>query len=324
VRDNSTYYLVGYAPKPLHLDGQFHEVSVRVKRPGLTVRARRGYLAHTGAALPATPPTPIDELTQALRSPVPRRDVAIDVVATPHGPVKAGGAVLLTASAIAETTAASDAVVDVAFRVISAEGQTLAERATRYPLTPGRTNGAGRVAIRFTDRIDLPRGRQEIRLAINMPGGKTGSVVTYVDVPNFNENRLALSGLSIARAAEQGLSVFAGGGAESSDPEVTTERFFPSSATLRVRGSVYGRLERADDTLRVTASLRNRAGAVIRENLAVSIEPGVRNSQEQTALIDLPLSGLQPGAYTLVVDAGTARNRRPVATRQLTLWVVEE
>ena len=236
VRDNSTYYLVGYYPNPLHRDGEFHRITVRSKRPGLTVRARRGYLASTAAEAPRATPTSVDELTQALRNPIPRRDMSIEVSATPIGGVKAPGAVLLTASARVEQVKAADASVDVAFGVIDAEGRTLAERAARYPLSATRADSAGRVAVRFTDRIDLPKGRHEIRVAMNMPGGKTGSVVTYVDVPDFRENRLSLSGLSVEGAASNGVPVFAGPGADQSDTAVTTERQFPSSATLGVRG----------------------------------------------------------------------------------------
>ncbi len=238
VRDNSTYYLVGYYPNPLHRDGEFHKITVRTKRPGLTVRARRGYLAATAAEAPRATPTSVDELTQALRNPIPRRDVSIEVSATPIGSIKAPGAVLLTASARVEQVQAADSSVDVAFRMIDAEGRTLAERATRYPLGAGRVDSAGRVAVRFTDRIDLPKGRQEIRVALSMPGGKTGSVVTYVDVPNFKENRLSLSGLSVEGTASEGIPVFAGGGSEPSDATVTTERRFPSSATLARARSV--------------------------------------------------------------------------------------
>jgi hypothetical protein len=154
-----------------------------------------------------------------------------------------------------------------------------------------------------------------------MPGGRTGSVVTYVDLPNFREDRLSLSGLSVESAANDSLSVFAGGGSEPSDAVITTERRFPSSATLRVRAGVYGRLN-GNDTLVVTALLRNEAGATVRDNLPVSIEPGARMPAERAAVVQLPLSGLQPGDYTLVVNAGTARSRRPAATRQLALSVV--
>ncbi len=49
VDDLSSYYLLGYYSNG-KLDGKFHPISVRVKRPGVHVRARRGYMAATPAS----------------------------------------------------------------------------------------------------------------------------------------------------------------------------------------------------------------------------------------------------------------------------------
>jgi VWFA-related protein len=48
LEDLSGYYLVGYAPPSGTFDGvAFHSLEVRVKRPGLKVRTRKGFYAVT-------------------------------------------------------------------------------------------------------------------------------------------------------------------------------------------------------------------------------------------------------------------------------------
>jgi VWFA-related protein len=63
VDDLSSYYLIGYYSSG-KLDGKFHPISVRVKRPGVRVRARRGYLA-------ATPETAASMARAAAGKPAP-------------------------------------------------------------------------------------------------------------------------------------------------------------------------------------------------------------------------------------------------------------
>jgi VWFA-related protein len=56
-RDSGRYYVLGYQPTNTNFDGTFRPIEVRVKRDGVRVRARRGYLALDPAQL--TLPQPI-------------------------------------------------------------------------------------------------------------------------------------------------------------------------------------------------------------------------------------------------------------------------
>ena len=51
--DFTSYYLLGYASTNAKLDGGFRTIKVRVSRPGVEVRARRGYRAASAAELAA-------------------------------------------------------------------------------------------------------------------------------------------------------------------------------------------------------------------------------------------------------------------------------
>ena len=66
VADMSSYYLVGYYTKNAKLDGRFRKITVRVKRPGVNVRARRGYKAATAEEL-APPKETVGQADRAVR-----------------------------------------------------------------------------------------------------------------------------------------------------------------------------------------------------------------------------------------------------------------
>jgi VWFA-related protein len=54
VDDLSAYYLMTYSSTNSKLDGRFRSISVRVSRPGVQTRARRGYRALTAGEIPTT------------------------------------------------------------------------------------------------------------------------------------------------------------------------------------------------------------------------------------------------------------------------------
>src|SRR5689334_5243539 len=72
VDDLSSYYLMGYYTTNTKLDGRFRSISVRLKRPGITVRARKGYRGYTeaemarGTAASAPPSAAANAVTAAI------------------------------------------------------------------------------------------------------------------------------------------------------------------------------------------------------------------------------------------------------------------
>src|SRR5207237_8986413 len=53
-QDAASYYVIGYTPSNTTFDSKYRTIAVTVKRPGVKVRARRGYLA-IAPALMRTP-----------------------------------------------------------------------------------------------------------------------------------------------------------------------------------------------------------------------------------------------------------------------------
>jgi len=73
--DFTSYYLLGYYSTNSKLDGQFRSVKVKVKQPGIDVRARRGYRAATQAEVTAArtaADAPIPESKRAVESAIDR------------------------------------------------------------------------------------------------------------------------------------------------------------------------------------------------------------------------------------------------------------
>jgi VWFA-related protein len=86
--DTSTYYVLGYTPERTDYDGKFRQIKVAVKRDGVTVRARKGYLAVAPAGTPAATgaPVPAPAAAAAPTAPPGRPDAVPPAAAQPAAP----------------------------------------------------------------------------------------------------------------------------------------------------------------------------------------------------------------------------------------------
>jgi hypothetical protein len=81
VDDMASYYLLGYYSTNAKLDGRFRKIKVRVKRPGVAVRARNGYLAPTEAEVAPPPPAPAGPASASAAPRSPRSDAVAGALA---------------------------------------------------------------------------------------------------------------------------------------------------------------------------------------------------------------------------------------------------
>jgi VWFA-related protein len=169
--DLSSYYLLGYYSSHTALDGKYHRITVRVKRPGTVVRARKGYRAatreevargETAAASSAPAATVNSAAAEALnRLALIRPDAALYVHAT-HQP----GGLLWIAGEVPGTAARSAAWssgVRVSIMAVDAEGNTVG--VARKQIAPGERDFVA--SIPLDDPAKTP-ARVQVRAE---PGG---------------------------------------------------------------------------------------------------------------------------------------------------------
>ena len=279
VADMSSYYLVGYYTKNAKHDGRFRKITVRVKRPGVAVRARRGYKAATEAELAPPKQTaskavgPSVAVQAALAGITSTRLSAVrtSVAFARRGSEVAGPVRLWTAVELDPSSVKGDFATggEVAVIVASGDGTVLSQgRATLAP-------GARAVVVDLGD-VAAAGGDLVVRTRIK-PLGEGAAV----------SDSATVAGASLSAAApllwRRGPS--------------TQMRFVPTADTRFSRADrVRADMLVADASSAVTASLLDRAGSTI----ALPVIVGARADGAMTwATAELALSPLAPGEYIL-------------------------
>lgn len=308
VDDLSSYYLLGYYSTG-RLDGKFHSITVRVKRAGVSVRARRGYLAATAAEATAearTAPTRTADPAAAEKAAEAHaidaaigplagysRDVPLRVqVAAGWKPGDAQSAVMwvvgeigaaaLTGESWAEGFEATATLATLDDRSV-ATGRATAPRGARtfrLALTASAPLVAGDYVLRVGARaVSAVPAREAVRLTIPPPPSSTGA-----------------------------LFIRRGPGTANKDAPTADLRFRRNE---QVRAEIAG--EQADV---ITARLLDRTG----RPLAVPVAAAVRNDDDGSRwhTAQVALAPLAAGDYVIEItttggeagQAGQARGER--------------
>ena len=320
--DSTRYYLLGYHSDPQDWSADtFRKLEVRVKRPGLRVRARRGFVTPPpeapadGEREPEGQPDTSPTLRVALSTLVPMGEVPIRVFAAPFTGAREDSSVLVVVEVggrgfrfeerdgrFHENVELSIAAVDHRGNVRGGENQTL-----NLNFSPETHEWVSRTGVRLLARLDLPAGRYQIRVGVHETvGGTTGTVAYDLDVPDHSKIPFALSGLVLTS------SYAASYATNAPDPQLqdllpgppTANRRFTPEETLTSFAEVYDRSSATAHAIDFDATVwRGSDGRAVfssrdRRTVEASDEPHTHGFATE-----LPLADFSPGMYVLRVMA---------------------
>ena len=319
IEDNSTYYVLGYYPTNERRGGRFRKIDLRLKRPGLQVRARRGYYEPRGRAdtESSSEADTSAELRAAMSSPIPMPGIPMRVFAAPFKGTAPNASVALTVELEAgrfnygkEDELSTNlleinvAVIDGSSKFVTGAEHKLALRFKPDTLEAIKTRG-----LRLMTQVQLPPGRYQMRVASAEQEGKTSGTVLYdIEVPDFWESPLTMSGVMLTSTAA-GLVPTVGQGIVDLGPVLpgppTTVREFNVDEDIAVFAEVY---ENAPDmpphVLDLSTTVRSDVGQIVFEN---------REERSSTELeggrggfgysVEIPSSTLAPGLYVIHLEA---------------------
>ncbi len=208
VDDLGAYYAIDYEPQTTFGDKQkpvFHEIAVRVKRPGARVRARSGFYGVTDADI-ASKRSLSDRVGAALTSPFGSNEISVHVAAqcvsaddakpTVRTVVRAEPDGLQFAKA---ADGANEATVNVFAVLLGADGSTVAkaEKTHAVHVTDAELERLRREGLTFV--INMPAakaGAYRVRAAVrDAASDRIGAAGQFVEIPNLKSGEFAISGI---------------------------------------------------------------------------------------------------------------------------------
>jgi VWFA-related protein len=337
VRDNSSYYVLGYYSNDSKRDGQFRNLTVRVKRPGLEVRARKGYVAPkgrppAGTAAPAAIAASV-AMRDALNSPVPVTGLGLTAFAAPMMGAAPKASVLVVVEVEGQALKFKQDgpvfVNDIEVAILAMDEGGKVKEGTKdtaqLKLRPETQAAVQKNGLRLTRRLDLAPGSYQLRIgARDTIGGLVGSVMYDLDVPDFSKADLSLGGLLVTSASASRMPT---ANPDKDFKEIlpaspTAIRDFPTGDQLALAVDVYDNKAATPHRVEIRTSLTADNGTVV-----YSAKDERRSEELKGAsgtyghVANVPLKGIAPGRYVLKVEAQSLLSNGPTASREIEITV---
>jgi len=312
--ETSSYYLIGIAPPASRADSADSSLSVTTRRKDLLVMAPRSYAEPKAVAaagkLELIPPDMPTTLWPAIDNVLASRERPLAVAATPIAMLPDGKAAVallvdgewspVPPSGLGGSTPSQSDSISLVAGAFDADGKQLAMHVQRILRSQIERRSDGHFAVMA--RLVLEPGQHDVRVALEEPGGAHGSVYTYVDVPDFHKDKVALSGLLLdsgsgAVAGESGL--FGDELPFAPAPWRTFGKDDYLTAWVRVFQAAGERPEDVELAVRLVNTkddvVMSRASSLQRDQF------GDEHSAQYR--INLPVADLGPGEYLLTITA---------------------
>jgi VWFA-related protein len=339
IQDNSSYYVLGYYSSNTKRDGQFRSLTVRTKNPSYQVRARKGYVAPKGKPPAGTPaPSAIAAsmaMRDALDSPVPVTGLSLTAFAAPMAgaPSAKGKASVLCVVEIEGGDLqfkqdggifAND--IEVAIVAMDETGKVKdgAKDTAELKLKPETHALVAKNGVRLTRRLELAPGRYQLRIgARESVGGRLGSVMYDIDVPDFSKGDLLMGGLLLTSASASRIPT------ANPDPDFkeimpaspSAVRAFPTGDELSTAVDVYDNRAATPHRVEIRTSLTADNGTVVFSSRDERRTDELKGGNTFGHVAAIPLKGVAPGRYVLRVEAQALVSNGATASREIELTV---
>ena len=305
--ENASYYLLGYRSTSVEPAGRFRPIDVRVNRPGVTVRARSGYVAGRADEPAKNGPSPA--LVKAMRDAAPKGDVAMQMTAVPFAvPGKKTPAVAMAIALRQPRVTSTDRIVEQVDLLVAAYEPDGKRGPSERLSARVVLKAADDPFVRYELLTGLPMrpGRYQLRVAAQSAvHAKEGSLHYDLVVPDFSKGDLALSG--VALSVEPNVPVAGRERIAFIVPVVPTSRreFWE---TDRVSAFLQLYRNKGNDPVTVTVRLLNAQDATFFEK--VDSLPTERFGSNHAAdyQVPLPVEAMPPGPYLVTIEAATSRS----------------